>query len=216
MRGAAAAAVLLVGAAAGAAPRVEMHHDERGFKLVVVGRDFLVRGMNYGHTPIGQNYSWSLWNQPDAVVEEALNRDMKLLKQLVNPFSGGPPSEKTKWDIQTHAPPPAAFYSWATVLVWAPTGESQFYVGLNLQQMFQAKQADAADLPVMRDMAIRARQAVLDHFPGSASWDASGTFSFDLATPAYNGIVALGGMVQGGWILVKTADGRERAVRTGM
>ena len=42
-------------------------------------------------------------------------------------------------------------------------------------------------------MAIDAYQAVLDHFPDDVTFDATVTFSFGLATPAYNGIIELGG-----------------------
>ncbi|MEZ4472835.1 MAG: hypothetical protein R3F60_19020 [bacterium] len=66
----------------------------------------------------------------------------------------------------------------------------------------------------MRDLAIAAFQAVLDDFPESVTFDATGTLAFGLATPAYEGIVELGGVPQGGWTLVATADGGRVAVRT--
>jgi beta-galactosidase len=75
-------ALLLVAARAQAAPKIQVVNDDKGFKLVVDGKDFLVRGMNWGYTPIGQNYSYSLWAQPDDVIEEALNRDMRLLRDM--------------------------------------------------------------------------------------------------------------------------------------
>jgi beta-galactosidase len=61
---------------------VKIFHDERGFKLQVDGRDFMVRGMNWSYTPIGENYRYSLWTQPDWVIEEALRREMRLLKDM--------------------------------------------------------------------------------------------------------------------------------------
>ncbi len=76
---------LLVGAASrvDAAPQqIQVINDDRGSKLVVNGKDFLVKGMNWSYTPIGQNYSYSLWAQPDDVIEEALNRDMPLLRDM--------------------------------------------------------------------------------------------------------------------------------------
>jgi beta-galactosidase len=87
---------LVAGASAQAAtPHVEVHKDERGWKLVVDGRDFFVYGMNWGYQPIGTNYSYSLWAQPDAVVEEALRRDMSLLRDMgvnaIRQFADIPP-----------------------------------------------------------------------------------------------------------------------------
>ena len=64
-------AVLLFCAAARAeTPHVQVHKDQRGFKLVVDGHDFLVKGVNWGYSPVGTNYSYSLWTQPDAIIEE--------------------------------------------------------------------------------------------------------------------------------------------------
>ncbi|MGZ3441125.1 MAG: glycoside hydrolase family 2 TIM barrel-domain containing protein, partial [Polyangia bacterium] len=92
-----AAASLAGGAANAKTPHVEVHHDARGWKLVVDGRDLFVYGMNWGYSPVGTNYSYSLWAQPDAVVEEALRRDMSLLRDLgvnaIRQFADIPP----KW-----------------------------------------------------------------------------------------------------------------------
>ncbi|MCY1000748.1 hypothetical protein OWM54_26725 [Myxococcus sp. MISCRS1] len=61
---------------------VKLYRDERGFKLKVDGRDFLMRGMNWGYTPIGENYRYSLWNQPDDFVRAVLAREMTLLRDM--------------------------------------------------------------------------------------------------------------------------------------
>jgi beta-galactosidase len=92
------ALLLLASASArGNTPHVQVQHDERGWKLVVDGRDFFVYGMNWGYQPIGTNYSYSLWVQPDSVVEEALRRDMSLLRDMgvnaIRQFADIPP----KW-----------------------------------------------------------------------------------------------------------------------
>ena len=53
--------------------------------------------MNWGYQPIGTNYSYSLWVQPDSVIEEALKRDMSLLRDMgvnaIRQFADIPP----KW-----------------------------------------------------------------------------------------------------------------------
>ena len=75
--------------------------------------------------------------------------------------------------------------------------------------------AAAANRDAVKTMAIRAYQSVLDNFPDSVSFDATGTVSFRLATPAYKAIVARGGKVEGDWVLVTTPDGRDEAVQGG-
>ncbi len=56
--------------------------DAAGSRLQVDGRDFLVRGMNWDYIPIGQNYAFNLWQQPDEVVREAVDREMSLLAAM--------------------------------------------------------------------------------------------------------------------------------------
>ena len=107
----------------------------------------------------------------------------------------------------------AAFYSWATINADNPYGEAQYYTAHDLQQIFRTGQASADDLPVAQDLAIRGYQAVLDNFPTSVTYDATGKIAFSLATMAYQGIVGLGGTVQGGWELITAADGSALAVQ---
>lgn len=61
---------------------IRVHHDERGFKLRVDGRDFQIRGMNWGYTPIGENYRYSLWTQPEDFIRAVLAREMTLLRDM--------------------------------------------------------------------------------------------------------------------------------------
>ena len=68
-------------AAAGPAT-VKVVSDPGGVRLTVDGRDFMVLGMNWDYFPIGENYAWSLWTQPDEVIEEALAREMPLLRAM--------------------------------------------------------------------------------------------------------------------------------------
>lgn len=65
-----------------APPQVQVTHDARGERLQVDGRDFFVVGVNWDFIPIGQNYSYSLWTQPDDVIEAALANELPLLKGL--------------------------------------------------------------------------------------------------------------------------------------
>ncbi|MCB9735395.1 MAG: hypothetical protein H6745_22635 [Deltaproteobacteria bacterium] len=100
---AAAWLVALASPAARAAPpasplrpnQVSVFHDDGGFKLVVDGRDFMVFGMNWGYVPVGENYRYDLWRQPDDFIKAALDRDMGMLKAMgvnaIRQFPGIPP-----------------------------------------------------------------------------------------------------------------------------
>lgn len=64
------------------ADRVSVESSDQGMKLVVNGSDFMVNGMNWDYFPIGTNYSYSLWNQPDDIIKAALDTEMSLLKNM--------------------------------------------------------------------------------------------------------------------------------------
>lgn len=138
--------------------------------------------------------------------------DQTVLLDDDNPFQGTAPGLETKWEIEASGDPVFAFYSWATLLTREPTGEHQFYAALNLQRIYQTGRAAEDDLPAVRDLAIDAFTSVLENFPDSVTYDPTGTIAFNLATPAYQGIVALGGVPQG-WTLV-TTEGGVVAVKT--
>ena len=139
--------------------------------------------------------------------------DTSVLEDEHNPFAGCDIGETTKWEIQSGSSPVVAFFAWATLTARRPTGEHQYYAAANLKAIYTGKLAGPDELAVARELAIRGFQAVLDHFPESLTYDASGTIAYDLATWAYLGIVELGGEVSGGWVLVETADGGKRAIK---
>jgi hypothetical protein len=56
--------------------------NDKGMKLVVDGKDFMVNGMNWDYYPIGTNFNYSLWKQPDDVIKAALDNEMGLLKNM--------------------------------------------------------------------------------------------------------------------------------------
>lgn len=64
------------------ANKVLVKRDADGIKLVVDDKNFMVNGMNWDYIPIGTNYEYSLWNQPDNVIKEALKAEMTLLKNM--------------------------------------------------------------------------------------------------------------------------------------
>ena len=74
---------------------IQVVSDASGSRLQVDGRDFMVLGMNWGYMPIGQNYSYDFWGQPDEFIETALAREMSLLKEMgvntIRHYVGMPP-----------------------------------------------------------------------------------------------------------------------------
>ena len=79
----------------GQAAPVRLVTDRAGTRLQVDGKDFMVIGMNWDYFPIGKNYAYSLWTQPDDVIEAALDGEMSLLKDLgvnaIRQYTGVPP-----------------------------------------------------------------------------------------------------------------------------
>jgi hypothetical protein len=71
--------------------------DAHGLTLRVAGKPFMVVGMNWDYVPIGQNYAWSLWSQPERVIKTALDAEMPLLQKMgvnaIRQYVGIPP----KW-----------------------------------------------------------------------------------------------------------------------
>ncbi|MFN3754817.1 glycosidase [Flavobacterium sp.] len=76
------------------ANKVVVVNNSDGIKFVVDGKDFIVNGMNWDYFPIGTNYSYSLWNQSDDFIKEALDEEMGLLKNMgvntIRVYSGMP------------------------------------------------------------------------------------------------------------------------------
>ena len=62
--------------------KVALQNDHTGNKLLVNGKPFVINGMNWDYSPIGTNYTYSLWNKPDDFIRAALDREMPLLKNM--------------------------------------------------------------------------------------------------------------------------------------
>ena len=65
-----------------ASEEVKVHKDDKGFQIRVNGRPFMIRGMNWGYIPIGENYAYDFWNKPDAFIEKVLDGEMGLLQEM--------------------------------------------------------------------------------------------------------------------------------------
>jgi hypothetical protein len=141
--------------------------------------------------------------------DEGVHPSRAVLDDPANPFVGGKLTDAAIWQLQSSGGNVSAFYAWATALAYGATGERQYYAALDLKTILEREQA--ADLPAVRERAIRGFQAVLTYFPDAVTYDASGTIAYELATPSVIAILELGGTADG-WTLVMTPDGRTVAV----
>lgn len=62
--------------------KVTIDKADSGLKLRVNGQDFIINGMNWDYFPIGTNFNYSLWTQPESVIKQALDDEMSLLKNM--------------------------------------------------------------------------------------------------------------------------------------
>lgn len=62
--------------------KVSVNKEANGLQLSVDGKRMIVNGINWDYFPIGTNYSYSLWAQPDAFIKQALDDEMSLLKNM--------------------------------------------------------------------------------------------------------------------------------------
>ncbi len=145
---------------------------------------------------------------------EGIHPSKVTLSNPRNPFREFGVSDDTKFDILANGGNAGAFYAWATVLANIPIGENQFFTAVKLRDIYEANEVAEEDRETVRQMAVAGFQTVLDCFPESVLFDATGTFSLRFATLAYLEILDLGGVVQGDWILVEDSLGNPTAIES--
>lgn len=91
------ALLLLTTALSAQVTKVNLQNGPDGVKLSVNGSDFFINGMNWDYFPIGTNYNYSLWKQPEDVIRAALDYEMPMLKNMgvntIRQYTGVP----AKW-----------------------------------------------------------------------------------------------------------------------
>lgn len=130
-----------------------------------------------------------------------------------NIFAEGGVSTEMKWEILDAGHWPATFYAWATVLTGEPIGEAQFYTASAAKAVYERRDCDPQHLFYVRQIALDGFQVVLDEFPDSATYDATGELAFPLAPLAYTAIEDLGGTPEG-WTMVTGDDGTPALIPT--
>jgi beta-galactosidase len=54
--------------------------DDNGWRLLVNGEDYYVKGVVWSYTPRGENYNYNLWREDEALVKKVIDYDFGLLK----------------------------------------------------------------------------------------------------------------------------------------
>ena len=66
----------------GQAQSVDVKKIDDGWKLLINGKPEIINGMNWDYYPIGTSYSYSIWKQPSDIIQEALDSEMRMLKNM--------------------------------------------------------------------------------------------------------------------------------------
>lgn len=141
--------------------KVTIKKDSSGMRLQVDGKDFFVKGMNWDFFPVGTNYTYSLWTQPDDVIRAALDREMSLLRNMgvnvIRQYTGVQP----KW-VQ---------YIYERYGIYTILNHSFGRYGVNLNGAY-IPHTDYAD-PATRDVILGEVTAMVEEFrdvPGLLLW----------------------------------------------
>ena len=111
-----------------AAEKVTTYKDKNGWKIQVDGKDHYVKGVVWGYTPRGENYTYSLWNKPEQHIRDVLDHEFTLMKAAninsIRAFSTIPPKWITyayeEYGIMTAVNPLMGRYGANINGVWTP------------------------------------------------------------------------------------------------
>ena len=158
-----ATALLLTGArdASAQSNSIRVVSDGSGSRLQVDGQDFMVRGVNWDYFPVGENYAYSLWAQPDDLIQAAIDREMSLLKAMgvnvIRQYAGVPP----RW----------VKYIYERYGIYTVVNHSMGRYGVTINGVFTAS-TDYSD-PKARAQITKEVMALVDEFrgtPGVLMW----------------------------------------------
>jgi hypothetical protein len=121
------------------------------FKITINRKPFFIKGMNWDYYPIGTNYTYSLWSQPDRLIKAALDYEMQLLKNMgvntIRQYSGVP----AKW-IQ---------YIYETYGIYTVLNHTFGRYGLTLKGNWEAN-TDYSN-PLVRELLVKEVKELADH-----------------------------------------------------
>ena len=104
------------------------YKDENGWKLQVNGDDYYIKGVVWGYSPRGQNYSYNLWGESDDFIRKVLDYEFSLLKaagvNTIRSFNFMPPKWVTyvykEYGIMTVINPLMGRYGATIAGKWVP------------------------------------------------------------------------------------------------
>ncbi len=113
---------------ANAAEKVSTYKDENGWKLKVDGKDYYIKGVDWGYTPRGENYNYNLYGKSDDFIRKVLDYDFGLMKaagvNTIRSFSFMPPKWVTyvyqEYGIMTVINPLMGRYGYNVGGKWIP------------------------------------------------------------------------------------------------
>lgn len=74
--------LIIPGMIFGQVNKVEIKRDDNGFRLLVDKEPFEIKGVVWSYTPIGENYNYDLWSQPDEFIRKMIDTDAELMKEM--------------------------------------------------------------------------------------------------------------------------------------
>ena len=127
----------------------------KGGALLVDGKQFTVKGMNWSCYPIGTNWAFNIWEQPDSVVAAQLDYDMGLLRDMgvnaVRIYNGIPP----RW----------VEYIWRQYGIRTMVNCTQGRYGLTVRGSWEPH-TDYSD-PDVREMLLSEARGMADRYRGT-------------------------------------------------
>jgi beta-galactosidase/beta-glucuronidase len=107
---------------------VTTYKDDNGWKLQVNGQDHYIKGVVWGYSPKGQNYSYNLWGESDDFISKVLDYEFTLMKaagiNTIRSFSFVPPKWVTyvyrEYGIMTAINPLMGRYGYNIGGKWVP------------------------------------------------------------------------------------------------
>ena len=121
--------LLLVATGAQAAvDKMTLDKDEQGWKLQRNGENFYIKGVVWGYSPRGQNYTYNLWGESDEFIQKVLDHDFGLMQKAganaIRSFATIPPKWVTyvyqKYGIMTAINPLMGRYGANIGGIWRP------------------------------------------------------------------------------------------------
>lgn len=101
-----------------------------------------------------------------------IHEETCVLDDADNPYAHVSVTQDTKFDLAAAAPSPKArVYLWATALARASNGENQYNTARALYEL-----SDASGSLLIRDQALRAYRAVLDHYISAVTFFSTADF----------------------------------------